>query len=57
MIYGVLKRNVEINTEYSSLIHLNHSAISIQEDEIEFAMGSNPEILSDILFVTKILKN
>ena len=50
VIYGVLKRNIEINTEYSSLIHLNHSAISIQQDEIEFAMGSNPEILSDILF-------
>lgn len=50
VIYGVLKRNIEMNKEYSSLIHLNHSAISIQQDEIEFAMGSNPEILSDILF-------
>ena len=50
VIYGVLKRNIEINKEFSSLIHLNHSAISIQQDEIEFAMGSNPEILSDILF-------
>lgn len=41
---------MEINKEYSSLIHLNHSAISTQQGEIEFAMGSNPEILSDILF-------
>jgi len=50
VIYGVLKRNVEMNSEYSKLIHLNHTAISIQQAEIEFAMGSNPEILSDILF-------
>jgi len=41
---------VEMNSEYSKLIHLNHTAISIQQAEIEFAMGSNPEILSDILF-------
>jgi FkbM family methyltransferase len=50
VIYGVLKRNVEINSEYSNLIHLNHSAVSIEQAEIEFSMGSNPEILSDILF-------
>lgn len=41
---------MEINKEYSSLIHLHHSAISTQQGEIEFAIGSNPEILSDILF-------
>jgi hypothetical protein len=31
IIYGVLKRNVEKNAEYSKLIHFNHSAISIQQ--------------------------
>ena len=49
-IFEVLKRNVEINVEYSKLIHLNLSAVSIQDTEIEFMMGSNPRILSDILF-------
>ena len=50
LIYSVLEKNVNLNSELSKRIQLNSAAISDSQQEVEFSKGANPEILSSILF-------
>lgn len=49
-IYKVLDKNVELNSSFTSKVHLHKYALSNQNGEMDFRSGSNKKVLSDIIF-------
>ena len=49
-IFKVVERNVNLNSQYANLINVHNSAISSEEGRLNFLVGEDTSVLSEIVF-------